>query len=143
MPTSQQAELDRVRIHHFHSHNRIRLTIYTHPFKNPLNPEETLYAVGMALCHKTDNGSRKDGVFLASRSAGVAEGKVLRGQAMPLDNNFTSFIEPGMSIWRHPQALKNLIVNLRYVERFCANSKAFSTYTKVFRGDFNVHFTAP
>lgn len=141
---TRQAELNRVRIHHFHSHNRIRLTIYTQPFKNPQNPDETLFAVGMALCHKTDNGNRRDGLFLARQSAILAQfatDPTQEGRVAYVDYPTYAFIEPGLSIWRSPEKLKALIVNLRELERYCSkryysNSKTFSIYTKVFRGNF-------
>jgi hypothetical protein len=128
MPTNK----DRPRIHHFHAYNRVRLTIYTLPVKG----KETWYAVGMALCHKKDNGSRIEGRELAKISAEIAQ----RDFEPHFPQGFYEILEPGICIFKSASLLKDLIVSLRKIEHYCTDCKALSFYNQVFRGNLNPIF---
>jgi hypothetical protein len=132
---------DRVRIHHFHAYNRVRLTLYTLPFKNPADPKETLYAVGMALCHKKDNGSRLEGRELAKISAELAQ------KEFPTISNFprawAQLIQPGEAIFASASQLKTLVRSLRSAENYATDCKALAIYNTVFRGNFDAPHIFP
>ena len=138
-PDSQEAEtsLNRVRIHHFHAYNRVRLTVYTLPFKIHQGPNQTIYAVGMALCSKKDNGNRLEGRELAKVSAEIARRDFPSFETNPDLSFMHKLLEPGVAIFTFAHRLKLLISSLRSVERHCTDCKALAIYNQVFRGNFN------
>lgn len=142
MPINRTKELNHILIHHFHAYNRIRLTIYSLPFENPesqCTPKEIVYGVGMALCHKKDNGNKIEGLELARLSAEIVKHEALTVHCPELKitpGPRWFMLGPGMFISRSPEALKALIVHLRAQEQYYGDSKAFSEYNRVFRGNF-------
>jgi hypothetical protein len=141
MPVNRAKELNHIRVHHFHAYNRIRLTVFTLPFENPesqCTPKEIVYGVGMALCHKGDNGNRKEGLELADMSATLAKMEAEHPDPQKEYRTWETWlmINPGMFIFRSPEALKNLILHLRAYERCYGDSRCFSEYNRVFRGNF-------
>jgi hypothetical protein len=122
------------RCHHFHSYDKIGLTIFSTPFEYD---GETIYAVGMALCHRTDNGNKKFGLNLAHQSAIAALSYIIDGKSREWNEYDFLFFENGVAVFRSTEALKNLIVRLRLFETTYGNSRRFSEFTKVFRGKFS------
>ena len=123
-----------IRVHHFHSYNKIGFTIYSTPFEYD---GETVYAVGMALAHRADNGNKKFGFRLAHQSAIAALNYVIEGGGKEWGEYDFLFFENGVAVFRSAEALKNLVKRLRSFEGAYGNSRRFSEYTKVFRGNFS------
>lgn len=112
-----------MKILHFHSNNRIGLTIASMKLEDIEREgnDGAEYVVGMSLAHKKDNGSRKKGLQQATQKLI----DYVCGEGLPPGQS-------GLFYVQDLETLKQIVRNLRYYERNYGNSKVNQVYNKVF-----------